>query len=489
MTYTVTADNLGPNDATGVVVRDLLPAGLTLVSASTSRGSYDAATGTWTIGAVSVVPGPNDPPRLTLIARVDRTGPIVNLAQKVTANEVDPVTPNNASGVTVNGQAADVQVVKTVDVSTPRVGQQVTFTVVATNNGPGAPDDVVLRDVLPAGLAFVSASPSQGGFASDAGLWRIGHLDAAGPGATAMLTIVATVVAAGDHVNTAEVVGASMPDTNPANDRSSAEVVADTRPIDLSLVINRTGDGCIAGSTVDFFISVTEVGPAETFGPTSVTLELPVGLSFVTGSDGWVLRDAGRSVVCETPDLQLSTHVSATLRITASATGPVGDANWAYGAVFHAEDHNPLNDVDHMPVCGEPVVRPPIDPVDLASALSGLPATARVGDTVTLTSVIVNNGPDPSPTTTVSAYVPPNAVIVSAVPASGDVPGYQHRDMRRGTAGARRRGRRPVAGAGRRVWESQAARGSAGHAVRPATHEQQRRRGRPGRAAGPGDRQ
>jgi uncharacterized repeat protein (TIGR01451 family)/fimbrial isopeptide formation D2 family protein len=419
VTYTVVADNLGPNDATGVVVRDMLPSGLTLVSASPSRGGYDPATGTWTIGTVSVVPGPDAPPRLTLVARVDRTGPLVNLAQKVAANELDPVTPNNASGVTVNGQAADVQVVKTVDVSAPRVGQQVTFTVVATNNGPGAPDDVVLRDLLPAGLAFVSAAPSQGSFASDAGLWRVGHLDAAGPGATAILTIVATVMAPGGHVNTADVTGSSMPDTNPANDRSSSEVIADTRPIDLSLVINRTGDGCVAGSTVDFFISVTEVGPAETSGPTSVTLELPVGLSFVTGSDGWACAAQGRSVVCDTPDLQLATHVSATLRITATATGPVGDANWSYAAVFHGEDHNPLNDVDHMPVCGEPVVRPPIDPVDLSTVLSGLPAAASVGDTITVTSVVANNGPDPSPTTTVTAYVSRNARIVSAAPASG----------------------------------------------------------------------
>ena len=98
-----------------------------------------------------------------------------------------------------------------------------------------------------------------------------------------------------------------MPDTNPANDRSSAEVVVDTRRSISALVINRVGDGCVTGATVDFFISVTEVGPAETSGPTSVTLELPVGLSFVTGSEGWACAAQGRSVVCETTDLRLAT--------------------------------------------------------------------------------------------------------------------------------------------------------------------------------------
>ena len=44
ITYTVTARNLGSQDApaTGVVVTDLLPAGLTLVSATPSQGSYNS---------------------------------------------------------------------------------------------------------------------------------------------------------------------------------------------------------------------------------------------------------------------------------------------------------------------------------------------------------------------------------------------------------------------------------------------------------------
>ena len=53
VTFTVTLTNLGPNDATGVQVQDLLPSGLTYVSSIPSQGSYDNGTGAWSVGPVT----------------------------------------------------------------------------------------------------------------------------------------------------------------------------------------------------------------------------------------------------------------------------------------------------------------------------------------------------------------------------------------------------------------------------------------------------
>ena len=51
--YTITVFNAGPNAATGVQVMDQLPAGVSFVADTASQGSYDNATGVWTVGTVS----------------------------------------------------------------------------------------------------------------------------------------------------------------------------------------------------------------------------------------------------------------------------------------------------------------------------------------------------------------------------------------------------------------------------------------------------
>ncbi len=49
----VTVRNLGPQTATNVVVSDTIPAALTYVSSTATRGSYNPATRTWTVGNLS----------------------------------------------------------------------------------------------------------------------------------------------------------------------------------------------------------------------------------------------------------------------------------------------------------------------------------------------------------------------------------------------------------------------------------------------------
>jgi hypothetical protein len=135
VTFTVTVTNLGPSASTGVQLSDGLPAGVTLLGAMSSHGTYTAATGVWNLGALAV----NEQATLELEVQVDQTGPIDNLATKVAGDQFDPNTSNNTAGVTVNGQpSADIQVHKTADMLLPPVGGEVTFTVTVTNAGPTA---------------------------------------------------------------------------------------------------------------------------------------------------------------------------------------------------------------------------------------------------------------------------------------------------------------------------------------------------------------
>src|SRR5262245_32654267 len=102
-------------------------------------------------------------------------------------------------------QQADLAAAKTVNNSTPNVGDTVTFTIVVTNNRPATATGVTAVDLLPGGLSFLSATPSQGTYSSLTGQWTIGTLAAA---ATVTMPIAARMVTPDPRTNIVTVTSA-----------------------------------------------------------------------------------------------------------------------------------------------------------------------------------------------------------------------------------------------------------------------------------------
>lgn len=92
VTLTVTVKNESQNPASGVEVKDLLPAGMSFQTYATATGNYTPATGTWTIGNIAA----GQTVVLSIIAKVTQTGVQYFTAQVSKANEQDlDSTPNN----------------------------------------------------------------------------------------------------------------------------------------------------------------------------------------------------------------------------------------------------------------------------------------------------------------------------------------------------------------------------------------------------------
>ena len=156
VTFTVVVNNQGPSTATGVVVTDGLPAGYTFTGFSTSQGTYNSATGIWTVGTLAA--GQSETLTITAIVNASNaSGAYTNLAE-VTAADQDDVDSTPGNGVDTDGdgdlvddagdeddgdgaevvpsQVIDLELDKSVDNQTPSIGDAVTFTVVVNNQGP-----------------------------------------------------------------------------------------------------------------------------------------------------------------------------------------------------------------------------------------------------------------------------------------------------------------------------------------------------------------
>jgi uncharacterized repeat protein (TIGR01451 family) len=94
------------------------------------------------------------------------------------------------------------------------VGQRFSYRLTVRNNGPGAAMNVVVRDAVPAGLSYVSAS-APGACSGGASIRCSLGLLAAGESASVVITAIA--VSPGSFANTASVSAAGS-DTNPADD-------------------------------------------------------------------------------------------------------------------------------------------------------------------------------------------------------------------------------------------------------------------------------
>jgi uncharacterized repeat protein (TIGR01451 family) len=116
------------------------------------------------------------------------------------------------------GPSADLSVLKDVSSTTPNVGDTITFGVTVTNNGPNPATGVTVTDLLPAGLSFVSATPSQGTYVPGTGIWSVGSLAVSG---SATLTIQATATSLGNQTNTASISHSEQFDPNTANNSAS----------------------------------------------------------------------------------------------------------------------------------------------------------------------------------------------------------------------------------------------------------------------------
>ena len=161
--YAITVTAGGDANSTNVTLTDVLPAGFGWTLGGTDAGSCSppppgpiAGNTTLTCTFGTMASGTSKTITLSTQTSTSRCPAGVTIMNTATLTaDGDSNTSNNSSGpITITVKCPDVSVVKTTTTPTITAGGTATYKVVVTANGSGDSTNVVLTDVLPAGLSW-----------------------------------------------------------------------------------------------------------------------------------------------------------------------------------------------------------------------------------------------------------------------------------------------------------------------------------------------
>lgn len=422
LTYTLTVTNTtnagnGTDNATGVTITDQLPTSVTFVSAS-SGCSNSGGTVTCQVGALDE----GSSAQREIVVRPRQPGQIVNTAS-VSASETDPNAANDdaVESTTVQAATPDLSIDKTDSPDPVTTGEELTYTLdIAneTNAGDGTDNatGVTATDVLPAGVAFVSASD---GCTNSSGTvtCQIGDLD---EGASVQRQIVVRPSQAGELSNTASVDGAES-DPVPGNDSDTETTTVEAATPDLSVAKTDSPDPVAENEDLTYSITATNetnaVDGTDSATGVTVTDELPASVTFVSASEG--CSETGGTVTCAIGALAEGSSDQVEIVVRATEPGMISNT-----ATVDGDQTDPVaaNDADtEETTVGEATP-------DLSITKTDSPDPVTQNDSLTYTIDVANetnatDGTDNATGVTVTDELPASVDFVSASDGCTDTDG------------------------------------------------------------------
>ena len=327
--YTISVTNASTQTMqTGVVVTDSLPAGVTFVEATPAPNGQNPLV--WNVGTLA--PGAT----WTAAVRVQVDGSVnpigANVAEvrssQQTTQETDPVLPpgDGGGGSGDVDPGLDLAKIATDENGSPLlVGDIVRYVISVTNASTQTTQTgVIVTDTLPAGVAFVEATPTPDG--QNPLVWNVGTLP---PGAT-WTTIVRVQVD-----GSANPIGANVAEVS--SDQQNEQETDPVLPpddggggsgnVDPGLALAKTaedenGAPLYVGDIVHYVISVTNASTQTAQTGVVVTDSLPAGVTFVEATPA---PDGQNPLVWNVGTLAPGSTWTATVRVQVDGSAnPIG---------------------------------------------------------------------------------------------------------------------------------------------------------------------
>ena len=415
--YTITATNLGPNTSPSVQLTDTIPTDVIFVSAD-GGGVYDSSTDTITFPTQSLAAGASTTPVHVTVSTSGTTASPTSSTASVTdtSGVFDPNMSNNmatSAPVTITA-VSNLSIGLQGSASSVYVGNDLTYTITATNSGPSAETNAVVTDTLDPNVTYISAASSVPGslisFAAGVVTVNLGTL---GVSSTATVTVVVAPLAAaavpltGTVSNTASITGQNYPNASPSQTiTTTVNALADLAITSLQATANP-----LVEQPLVFTIIATNNGQSNATGVV-LTDDLPniptdVGYVSATTSTGVVPTLIGNTVTADIGSLADGASVTMTITVTptaaAVADSPLSDTATVNGAQENLGDNNSAT------------ITFSVSPaVDLVVGLSAAPNPVEIQTDLTYMATVQNTGPSDATNVSLIDTLPANVLFVSA---------------------------------------------------------------------------
>ncbi len=420
LTYTITVTNNGPDAASSASWSDTLPAGTTFVSLPAVAGwscttPSVGAGGTISCSNASFAVGSAVFTLTVAVGPTVSSGTVLSNTATVTSSVADGTAGNNsATATTTVSASADLQISKTDTPDPVSAGNNITYQITMTNNGPSNAASASFSDTLPAGTTFVSLSTT--------GPWSC-TTPAVGAGGTVscsnasfgvtvdFFTIVVKVdpsVAAGTVLSNTATLSSSTTDPNGANNSDTATTTV-AASADLSITKTDTPDPVTAGNLITYTVTVTNAGPSNAASVT-LTDTTPSGttFAFLAAPGAWVcpVPPASGPVVCTHASLPVGTSVF-TIKVIVDPSTAAGTVLTNTAVVSAAtSDPNPGNE-------SAMATTTVAASADLSVTKVDTPDPVTAGTNLTYTITLNNAGPSDAATVSLADTLPAGTTFVS----------------------------------------------------------------------------
>jgi uncharacterized repeat protein (TIGR01451 family) len=353
LTYTLTVSNAGPDDATNVVVTDVLPAEAPLSHVFPETICVPDFDNNVVNCLFPLIESGGGEVQITILAGVSAPSGVLSNSASVSADQLDPDPSNNSVLLETPIAQVDLQITKTTADTPVYCSTDPTYTVTVTNLGPDAATGVTFEDLLLSSDQYVigfNATPNLSCVFEQFGdLVSCAVNGALGSGESAAVDVATSFSCEPSGLsldNTAQILTVDQTDTDPSN--NSVTYQNPLALADIQVAVTDDPDPVVIGGgiggTITVTVTVTNAGPVNATDVSSF-FNTDTALSILTATpDQGSCAPSGTFASCDLGGIAAGNSVTIVFEINVPPTTPEGNYSHSISAYSGEFDPDSSND-------------------------------------------------------------------------------------------------------------------------------------------------